>query len=435
MRQRALLGARRSRRSLVVWLFVLHRLAGPRIKWKVGLRWAAVAAVFAGSLLDRPGARTRGSWNVEGPKSGEQYFFPSLARTATGNFIPADTLLMTRRTARSATRTSTTAGSTSVHHFSSFNNPPYLFSVRETRKVALEARRQREGLALVRRLPRSGAVLQRRVRRPELRRRATTPTGQAGITCTVCHAITHVNSPRGNADYTIEEPIHYPFAFSDNAILQWINNQLVKAKPEFHKKTFLKPLHKTAEFCSHLPQGPPAGRSSTTTRIPARPEPLRHVPALAASPATACRASTTRPRRRRTAPAATCRCGASEDFGAKDFDGTGRAHGPRPPLPRGQHRASRRWSTCPTARSIEAHRKFNEGVMRVDLFGVREGGTIDGALHRAAAARRCRRCSRGQPYLVEAVDPHGEDRPPLHPGHGRLQRGLGRRRRSRAAIA
>ncbi len=73
---------------------------------------------------------------------------------------------------------------------------------------------------------------------------------KAGITCTACHAITHVNSTRGNADYTIEEPMHYPFAYSSNALLQYVNNQLVKAKPEFHKKTFLKPLHKTAEFCS-----------------------------------------------------------------------------------------------------------------------------------------------------------------------------------------
>ena len=76
------------------------------------------------------------------------------------------------------------------------------------------------------------------------------PTSQAGITCTVCHAITHVNSTRGNADYTIEEPIHYPFAFSTNKLLAFLNETMVKAKPEFHKKTFLKPLHKTAEFCS-----------------------------------------------------------------------------------------------------------------------------------------------------------------------------------------
>ena len=58
------------------------------------------------------------------------------------------------------------------------------------------------------------------------------PTSQAGITCTACHSITHVNSTRGNADYTIDEPIHYPFAYSSNSILQFVNQQLVKAKPE-----------------------------------------------------------------------------------------------------------------------------------------------------------------------------------------------------------
>ena len=52
--------------------------------------------------------------------------------------------------------------------------------------------------------------------------------------------------------------MHYPFAYSDNPVLQWVNNQLVKAKPSFHKKTFLKDVHRSAEFCStchkvHLP--------------------------------------------------------------------------------------------------------------------------------------------------------------------------------------
>jgi hypothetical protein len=32
---------------VVAWLFILHRLAGRRIKWKVGVTWAAVAGVFA----------------------------------------------------------------------------------------------------------------------------------------------------------------------------------------------------------------------------------------------------------------------------------------------------------------------------------------------------------------------------------------------------
>ena len=85
------------------------------------------------------------------------------------------------------------------------------------------------------------------------------PPHRSGISCSVCHAITNVNSTRGNADYTIEEPLQYPFAYSDNPLLRWVNRQLIKAKPSFHKKTFLKPFHRTAEFCStchkvHLPE-------------------------------------------------------------------------------------------------------------------------------------------------------------------------------------
>ena len=82
------------------------------------------------------------------------------------------------------------------------------------------------------------------------------PTAHAGITCTVCHAITNINSPRGNADFTIEEPLHYPFAFSENRLLQWVNQQLVKAKPSFHKRTFLKPFHRPGGVLFGLPQGP-----------------------------------------------------------------------------------------------------------------------------------------------------------------------------------
>ena len=106
------------------------------------------------------------------------------------------------------------------------------------------------------------------------------PTSQAGITCTTCHSITNVNNTRGNADYTIEEPQHYPFAYSDNPLLQWINNALVKAKPEMHKKTFLKPVIKESKFCSTCHKvGMPYGAQPLQGLRP-RPEPLRPVPAL-----------------------------------------------------------------------------------------------------------------------------------------------------------
>src|SRR5437588_5859019 len=113
----------------------------------------------------------------------------------------------------------------SAHHFSSFNNPPYLFSVRETRQVALK----RDGDV---RASRWCAGCHDPV--PFFAGAFDDPkfddvnhaTAHAGITCTVCHAVTHVHGPNGNAAFTIAEPPHYPFARSDNPFLQWLNNQL-----------------------------------------------------------------------------------------------------------------------------------------------------------------------------------------------------------------
>src|SRR6266581_4799114 len=36
---------------LAVWLYILHRLAGPRIKWRVGLRWAVAVGVVVISMV------------------------------------------------------------------------------------------------------------------------------------------------------------------------------------------------------------------------------------------------------------------------------------------------------------------------------------------------------------------------------------------------
>ena len=180
----------------------------------------------------------------------------SLARTSTGNFIPAR-VLQNDGYCLECHADVHASWSNSVHKFASFNNPAYLFSVRETRAVALE----RDGSVQAARFCAgchdpvpffSGAFDD-----PEFDD-VNHPTADDGITCTVCHAITNVNSVRGNADFTIEEPSHYPFAFSDQPLLAWINRQLVRAKPAFHKKTFLKPLHRTTEFCGtchkvHLP--------------------------------------------------------------------------------------------------------------------------------------------------------------------------------------
>ncbi len=356
---------------VAAWLFVLHRLAGRRIKWRIGLRWGAVAAVFGVVMLIWQAQDPR-AWSVVGPKSGEQYFFPSLARTATGDFIP-ERVLMNDQYCQKCHEDSHRGWANSVHRFSSFNNPPYLFSVRETRKVSLERDGDLQASRFCAGCHDPVVFFSGKFDDPNFDD-VNDPTSQAGITCTVCHAITHLNSARGNSDYTIEEPVHYPFAFSKNPTLQWVNQQLVKAKPELHKKTFLKPLHKSAEFCGtchkvHLPK-----ELNKYKWLRGQ----NHYDAYHLSGVSGHGITSFYYPPKATHDCNTChmRLENSNQFSAKDFDGSGetKIH---------DHMFPTANTAIPHILDLpdwvnEAHRKFNDGVMRLDIFSLREGGQIDG---------------------------------------------------------
>ncbi|RMH15654.1 MAG: tetratricopeptide repeat protein [Acidobacteria bacterium] len=380
---------------VAAWLFVLHRLAGKRINWRIGGRWAAVAAVFGGVMLVWQAQDPR-RWDVAGPASGERYFFPSLARTASGDFIPAR-VLQNDGYCQECHQDSHRSWSASVHRFSSFNNPPYRFSVDETRRVAFERDGDVQASRFCAGCHDPVPFFSGRFDDPSFDM-DDDPTAHAGITCTVCHAITHVNSPRGNSDYTIEEPIHYPFAFSDNELLRWINRQLVKAKPEFHKKTFLKPLHKTAEFCGtchkvHLPEelnkykwlrGQNHYDTFLLSGVSGHGVSSFYYPPVAEGNCNGCHMPLE----------------PSEQFAARDFDGSGR-------LQVHDHQFPSANTAIPhllglPQEAIERHRDFNRGVMRVDLFGIKEGGTIDGPLH-APLRPSLPALVPGRSYLLETV--------------------------------
>jgi tetratricopeptide (TPR) repeat protein len=383
---------------MVVWLYVIHRLAGPRIKWKVGAKWGAVTAVLVAGMAFFNFQDPRQWAGQVGPKEGEKYFHPSLAKTASGNFIPADTLMMDQY-CQKCHQDNFKGWFHSAHHFSSFNNKPYLFSVRETRKVALardgnvKASRWCAGCHDV--VPFfSGAFDD-----PNFDD-VNHPTSQAGITCTTCHAITHVNSTRGNADYTIDEPIHYPFAKSKNAALQWVNNQLVKAKPEFHKKTFLKPLHKSAEFCSTC------HKVSLPKELNGYKEFLRgqnHYDTFLLSGVSGhnARSFYYPPKAEQNCAGCHMPTVASNDFGAKYFD---------PAAPNVLKVHNHLFPAANTGlayingfhETVVAHQDFLKGTMRVDLFGVKEGGVIDGKLH-APLRPIVPTLKPGQTYLFEVV--------------------------------
>jgi hypothetical protein len=381
---------------VAAWLFVLHRLAGRRIKWKVGLRWAAVAGVLAAALIAFHSQDPR-QWNVQGPKSAEKYFFPSLARTATGNFIP-EKVLMADAYCAECHADINDAFQHSVHKFSSFNNPPYLFSVRETRRMSLARDGDLRAARWCAGCHDPVVFYSGKFDDPSFDD-AHDPTGKAGITCTTCHAITHVNSTRGNADYTIEEPVHYPFAFSDSAALRWINRQLVKAKPDLHRRTFLKPFHRTAEFCStcHKVHLPPELNHYRFTRG------QNHYDTFLLSGVSGHGvASFYHP------PKATQNCSGchmrpydSDDFGARNFDPAD------PALEVHDHQFPAANTAIPHLVGMppsvnEKHRAFNEGVMRVDLFGIKEGGTIESPLV-APLRPQVPALVPGRSYLLETV--------------------------------
>ncbi|MEZ6131047.1 MAG: multiheme c-type cytochrome [Planctomycetaceae bacterium] len=378
-----------------LWLYWLHRLVGPKMKWKQGLVFAGLAAVAAVIMVALQSQDPR-QWNAVGPESGTEYFQPSLARTSSGNFIPAKTLDMNGYCLK-CHQDSHREWSDSVHRFSSFNNPMYLASVAETREVGM----QRDGTVKGSRFCAgchdpvpffSGAFDD-----PEFDM-LKHPTSQSGITCTVCHAITHINSSMGNADFTIEEPQHYPFAHSNNSLLQWVNNQLVKAKPSFHRKTFLKPLHSTAEFCSschkvNLPyelnhyrewlRGQNHHDSWLLSGVSGHGARSFYYPPTAEPNCNECHMPTH----------------ASADFGAKLTDDSGELKIHNHLFPSAN--TGMAWLRDRDD-IVKAHQDFLKGVMRVDLFGIREGGTVDGTLT-APLRPHVPTLKPGNRYLLETV--------------------------------
>jgi tetratricopeptide (TPR) repeat protein len=69
------------------------------------------------------------------------------------------------------------------------------------------------------------------------------------ISCNACHAIQSVDL-RGNGQYTLGQPVEYPFAHSTSDVGKFLNYLLIKVKPEAHTNSLTKPFFKKAEFCA-----------------------------------------------------------------------------------------------------------------------------------------------------------------------------------------
>ncbi len=360
---------------VTIWLYWLHRLVGQKIKWKLGIAYGAIAIASVALMVSMHTQDPR-EWNKIGSIDGVKYFEPSLARTSNGAFISAKNLDNDEYCLK-CHPDAYKSWNHSAHRFSSFNNPAYLASVRETREVSLK----RDGDVKASRwcagchdpVPFfSGAFDD-----PKFDD-VNHPTSQAGITCTVCHAVTNINSTRGNADFTIEEPLHYPFAFSENPMLQWVNQQLIKAKPAFHKKTFLKDFHKTSEFCStchkvHLPFALNQYKDFLRGQ--------NHYDSWLLSGVSGHGARSFYYPEKSQKACAGCHMPLEEstDFGAKLFAGSNGKFSIH------DHTFAAGNTGLPALRGYlteveDKHKKFLEGTMRVDIFAVKENASVDGKL-------------------------------------------------------
>jgi len=381
---------------LAIGLYVKHRLAGPRIRWEWARRWGAVVAVFVAAMGGLHSQDPR-SLTARAPKEGTRYFFPSEAVTANGKYIPASTLMMDDYCLR-CHKDAYNGWFHSSHHFSSFNNKAYLSSVRETRRVALERDGDTRAARWCAGCHDPVPFFSGEFDDPNYDD-VNTPSSQAGITCTACHAISQVNSTRGNADYTIEEPEHYPFAASEHPVLRWINHTLVKAKPELHKRTFLKPAIKGAEFCSTchkvgLPfalnhykdflRGQNHHDTFLLSGVSGRGARSFYYPPMAKASCVECHMNLI----------------PSVDFGSKDFDG-------KPGREAHNHMFPGANTGLATIRGrpdvAEVHARFlADNKVRVDLFALRDGSGVDapllGPLRPEVPTLRG-----GRPYLVEVV--------------------------------
>jgi tetratricopeptide (TPR) repeat protein len=384
---------------LAIVLYVRHRLAGPRIHWE----WARVYVGVVGAFVLLMGllhSHDPRAYTARYSKEGAKYTFPSEVKLAGDKLIPAQSLMMDSYCLK-CHKDAYEGWFHSAHHFSSFNNKAYLRSVRETRQVALKRDGNTRAARWCAGCHDPVPFFSGEFDDPQYDD-VNTATSQAGITCTTCHAITAVNSTRGNGDYTIEEPQHYPFAYSDNAVLQWINQTLVKAKPEMHKRTFLKPLHRTSEFCSTCHKvGLPFALNKYKDFVRGQ----NHYDTFLLSGVAGGGARSfyyPPPDQKAKGKCADCHMGtiASEDFGARDFDG----------LPgREIHNhlfvgANTGLATLRGRPDIAAkHEQYlKDKKVRIDLFALRDGGTIDGDLI-APLRPEVPTLKPGSRYLVETV--------------------------------
>ena len=147
-------------------------------------------------------------------------FFPSSADTNVHQPIPA-TFFMTSESCGRCHKDIYEQWQSSMHHFSSFNNQWYRKSIEYMQDVV--GTRPSKWCAGCHD---HAVFFNGRFDRP-IKEQIDTPEAQAGLACTSCHSIVHVNSSMGQGDFVVEYPPLHDLATSERPLPRWMHDVLL----------------------------------------------------------------------------------------------------------------------------------------------------------------------------------------------------------------
>lgn len=172
-------------------------------------------------------------------------FFPSSAKTNVGGIIPSN-FFMDSETCGTCHKDIYEQWKSSAHHFASFNNQFYRKSIEYMQDVAgTQPSKWCAGCHD------HALFFNGRFDKP-IKDQIDTPEAKAGLACTSCHAITHVQGSMGQAGFTIEYPALHELMSSKSKYIRAIDSFMTYLDPEPHRRTFMKPFMTldSSEFCS-----------------------------------------------------------------------------------------------------------------------------------------------------------------------------------------
>jgi tetratricopeptide (TPR) repeat protein len=184
--------------------------------------------------------------SMEGEGGGpESPFFPSSSTTNVGGLIPSEFFLDSKACGE-CHEDIYEQWSSSMHHFSSFNNQFYRKSVEYMQETAgVESSKWCAGCH-------DHAMFFNGRFEKKAIEQIDTPAAQAGLGCMSCHSISRVPDTMGNGGFEMTYPPLHELMTSENAVVRTLNKYVINTAPAAHRKAFMKPYMRldSSEFCS-----------------------------------------------------------------------------------------------------------------------------------------------------------------------------------------